>query len=87
MIRVTLLGTGGSAGVPLIGGADGHFQRAAHRTHAWLDRVLDWAARVGARRTVLTHMGTDLDWAWLSRHLPVGMEAGFDGQNLDCPSQ
>lgn len=65
----------------------GCFQRAAHRTHAWLDRVLDWGARVGARRTVLTHMGTDLDWAWLSRHLPVGVEAGFDGQTLDCPSQ
>lgn len=63
----------------------GCFQRAPHRTHAWLDRVLDWAARVGARRTVLTHMGTDLDWSWLRRHLPPGVEPGHDGMVLDCP--
>ena len=64
----------------------GCFQRAPHRMHAWLDRALDWAARVGARRTVLTHMGTDLDWAWLQHHLPAGVEPGFDGQTLNCPS-
>ena len=61
----------------------GCFQRAPHRTHAWLDRVLEWARRVGARRTVLTHMGPDLDWAWLCEHLPAGVEAGHDGQTLD----
>ena len=63
----------------------GCFQRAPHRTHAWLARALDWAARVGARRTVLTHMGTDLDWAWLRRTLPPGVEPGFDGMVLECP--
>lgn len=64
----------------------GCFQRAPHRTHAWLDRALEWAARVGARRTVLTHMGTDLDWAWLQRNLPPGVKPGFDGQVLECPA-
>lgn len=64
----------------------GCFQRAPHRTHAWVARALDWAARVGARRTVLTHMGPDLDWAWLQRTLPPGVEAGFDGLALDCPA-
>jgi phosphoribosyl 1,2-cyclic phosphate phosphodiesterase len=63
----------------------GCFQRAPHRTHAWLARVLEWAARVGARRTVLTHMGTDLDWAWLLQHLPPGVEPGFDGLVLAAP--
>jgi phosphoribosyl 1,2-cyclic phosphate phosphodiesterase len=61
----------------------GCFQREPHRTHAWLGRVLDWAARVAARRTVLTHMGTDLDWAWLRANLPPGVEPGFDGQVLE----
>jgi phosphoribosyl 1,2-cyclic phosphate phosphodiesterase len=28
---------------------------------------------------VLTHMGTDMDWAWLSANLPLGVEAGYDG--------
>jgi phosphoribosyl 1,2-cyclic phosphate phosphodiesterase len=65
----------------------GCFQRAPHRTHAWLARALEWAARVRARRTVLTHMGTDLDWAWMTQNLPPGVEPGFDGQVLECPEQ
>lgn len=61
----------------------GCFQRRAHKTHAHLDLVLRWAERVGARRTVLTHMGNDLDWAWLRRKLPPGVEPGHDGQVLE----
>ena len=57
----------------------GCFQREPHHTHAWLDRALEWVARVRPRRTVLTHMGNDLDWDWLLRHLPAGVEPGHDG--------
>jgi len=61
------------------------FQRAPHRTHAHFERVLSWADRVGARRTVLTHMGSDLDWAWMQANLPPGMEPAYDGLVLDLP--
>jgi phosphoribosyl 1,2-cyclic phosphate phosphodiesterase len=61
----------------------GCFQRAAHTTHANLDRVIEWSERVGARRTILTHMGPDMDWAWLQRRLPAGIEPGWDGMVLD----
>ena len=64
----------------------GCFQRGRHRTHAWLSRVLEWVARLRPRRTVLTHMGTDMDWAWLAAHLPPGVEAGYDGQLLHVSS-
>ena len=57
----------------------GCFQRMKHTTHANLERVIEWAQRVGARRTVLTHMGPDMDWAWLQARLPPGMEPGYDG--------
>ncbi len=63
----------------------GCFQRAPHRTHAWLDRVLGWVERVRPRRTVLTHMGTDMDWRWLTANLPHGVEPGQDGQILTVP--
>jgi phosphoribosyl 1,2-cyclic phosphate phosphodiesterase len=63
----------------------GCYQRAPHRTHAWVDRAVEWARMIGPRRTVLTHMGTDLDWAWLRDHLPPGIEAGHDGLVLDVP--
>jgi phosphoribosyl 1,2-cyclic phosphate phosphodiesterase len=60
----------------------GCFQRAPHLTHAHLELVLAWRARLGVRRTVLTHMGIDMDFAWLLGNLPPGVEAAVDGQVL-----
>ena len=57
----------------------GCFQRQSHTTHANVDQVIAWAERVGARRTILTHMGPDLDWSWLTRRLPPGIEPAHDG--------
>ena len=53
-----------------------------HWTHADLATVLSWVERLRPRRTVLTHMGTDMDWAWLRANLPPGVEAGYDGMVL-----
>ena len=53
-----------------------------HWTHAHLGRVLEWAERLRPRRTVLTHMGTSMDWAWMAANLPVGFEAAYDGMVL-----
>jgi phosphoribosyl 1,2-cyclic phosphate phosphodiesterase len=56
-----------------------------HWTHANLPTVLGWIERLRPRRTVLTHMGTDMDWAWLQANLPDGVEAGFDGMVIEFP--
>lgn len=58
------------------------FQRAPHPAHADLALVTRWARRLGIGRTVLTHMGTDMDWAWLHANLPPGIEAAHDGMIL-----
>ena len=58
-------------------------RHGSHKTHASLDVVLTWARRVGARRTVLTHMGTDMDFGWLQANLPAGIEPGYDGMVLE----
>lgn len=61
----------------------GCFQRTGpHRTHAHLEKVLGWVERIAPRRTMLTHMGTDMDWSWLIEHLPAGIEPGYDGLTL-----
>jgi phosphoribosyl 1,2-cyclic phosphate phosphodiesterase len=78
----------GEAAFEALAGVDtwvvGCFLRAGpHTTHADLPTVLRWIARVRPRRTVLTHMGTDMDWAWLAKHLPSGVEAGYDGMVLE----
>lgn len=55
------------------------YQRAPHPVHAWLERVGEWVGRLKPRRTILTHMGTDMDWAWLRANLPAGIEPAHDG--------
>jgi len=54
-----------------------------HWTHANLETVLRWNERIQPRRTVLTHMGTDMDWAWLKANLPPRVEPGYDGMTLE----
>jgi phosphoribosyl 1,2-cyclic phosphate phosphodiesterase len=54
-----------------------------HTTHAHLALVLEWVARLRPRRTVLTHMGTEMDWAWMCANLPAGVEPGYDGMVLE----
>jgi phosphoribosyl 1,2-cyclic phosphate phosphodiesterase len=59
------------------------FQRAHHPTHAYLARVLEWTERLKPARTILTHMGPDLDWAWMQQNLPAGIEPAHDGMVLE----
>jgi phosphoribosyl 1,2-cyclic phosphate phosphodiesterase len=58
-------------------------RKGPHWTHADLDTVLGWVERLRPRLTVLTHMGTEMDWGWMQANLPPGVEAGYDGMVLD----
>ncbi|AXY22991.1 Phosphoribosyl 1,2-cyclic phosphodiesterase [Komagataeibacter saccharivorans] len=58
------------------------FQRDDHLSHGWLDQVLYWRGIIQPRRTVLTHMGPDMDWGWMQENLPAGVEAAYDGMRL-----
>lgn len=63
----------------------GCFQKRPHKVHANLDQVLDWVALLKPRRTVLTHMSVEMDYATLRRELPPGIEPGYDGMVLEVP--
>lgn len=62
----------------------GCFQRQPHPVHAHVEKVIDWAMRLKPGRTVLTHMGPDLDWNWMRGALPPGIEPGYDGMTLEA---
>lgn len=53
-----------------------------HPTHFSLQESLNVADRVGAERTVFTHMTHDVLHAELSSRLPPGVELGYDGMCL-----
>lgn len=54
-----------------------------HHSHQLVDDALAFARRVGARRTLLTHMCHDIGLHHVvNRKLPQGVELAFDGMEL-----
>ena len=50
-----------------------------HPTHFSLAEAIAVAQRIGARRTLLTHIAHDIDHGRLEIPLPPGIELGYDG--------
>jgi phosphoribosyl 1,2-cyclic phosphate phosphodiesterase len=50
-----------------------------HPTHFSLEEAMDAAARIGAARTILTHLSHDVDHGALAVPLAPGVELGYDG--------
>jgi phosphoribosyl 1,2-cyclic phosphate phosphodiesterase len=50
-----------------------------HPTHYSVDEALEVAARIGARRTLFTHIAHEVEHGELERKLPKGVEVGHDG--------
>ena len=53
-----------------------------HPTHYSVDQAIEIARQVKPRRTYLTHMAHEIDYAKASRELPMGIEPGFDGLQI-----
>lgn len=54
-----------------------------HPSHFSVKQVLAWVERLKPKRTVLTHMTSELDYDTLRRDLPAGVEPAYDGMMLD----
>lgn len=55
-----------------------------HTTHFTVAEALEVIARVGARRSYLTHMTHDLGYAETNARLPAGVELAYDGLTVDA---
>ena len=55
----------------------------AHPTHASVSQALAWIERLKPRRSVLTNLHVDLDYATLRAELPAGVEPAHDGLELE----
>jgi phosphoribosyl 1,2-cyclic phosphate phosphodiesterase len=54
-----------------------------HPTHMHLTRALEEAARIGARRTLFTHIAHEVSHASVAATLPPGVELACDGLSLE----
>jgi phosphoribosyl 1,2-cyclic phosphate phosphodiesterase len=55
-----------------------------HSTHLSVDEALQVAARIGAARTILTHLAHEIDHDAPAVALPPGVEFGYDGLVFDA---
>lgn len=54
----------------------------AHPSHANLDQVRAWVDLLQPKRTILTHMGPNMDYQRLITSLPGNIEPGYDGMTI-----
>ena len=53
-----------------------------HSTHLHVDLALDYARKIGAQRTVFTHMGWELEYEAFAKSLPEGITPAYDGMQI-----
>lgn len=53
-----------------------------HPTHFNLDEAVEVAGQIGAERTLLTHIGHDLDHDVVTQALPEGIDLAYDGLKI-----
>jgi phosphoribosyl 1,2-cyclic phosphate phosphodiesterase len=72
--------------LPLMAGLDvwivDALRHDPHPSHMNLTESLDWIARVGTRRAVLTNLHSDLDYEALRAQLPANIQPAFDGMQI-----
>jgi phosphoribosyl 1,2-cyclic phosphate phosphodiesterase len=54
-----------------------------HSTHFGLDEAVEVAQRVGAQRTLFTHISHELEHEATNASLPPGIELAYDGQRIE----
>jgi phosphoribosyl 1,2-cyclic phosphate phosphodiesterase len=58
-------------------------REAPHPSHFNLEQALEAIETLRPRRTILTNLHVDLDYANLSKRLPQGIEPAFDGMRVE----
>nr|WP_210303610.1 MBL fold metallo-hydrolase [Rhizobium cellulosilyticum] len=58
-------------------------QYKRHPSHLSLEQALDWIARLGAKRAILTHMHIPLDYQTVMNETPDHVEPAYDGLSFE----
>ncbi|MEK6726818.1 MAG: GPMC system MBL fold metallohydrolase [Deltaproteobacteria bacterium] len=61
----------------------GALRYSPHTTHFSVQQALEVVRSLRPRRTILTHMGHEIEYEKASRELPEGVEPGYDGMRID----
>ncbi|OGQ58357.1 MAG: MBL fold metallo-hydrolase [Deltaproteobacteria bacterium RIFCSPLOWO2_02_FULL_53_8] len=61
----------------------GALRAKPHPTHFTIQQAIDAAQAIGAKRTILTHTGHNIDYVNDSKSLPDGVEFAYDGMVVE----
>lgn len=61
-------------------------QYKPHKTHAHLEKTLEWIDQVKPERAILTNLHVHMDYQTLLGELPDGVEPAYDGMELPASS-
>lgn len=53
------------------------------RFHAGLTTLLEYAERIKAKKTIITHMAVECDYAAVKAQCPAGVEPAYDGYEAE----
>ncbi len=72
--------------IPLLEGLDvwivDALRHQSHESHFSVKQAIAWSERLKPKRTILTHMTSELDYETLARQLPEGVEPAYDGMMI-----
>jgi len=54
-----------------------------NQKHLYYEKMLEWVSVVRPERTILTHMGSHMDYETLKNKLPEGIEPAYDGMIIE----
>ena len=73
--------------IPRLGGLDlliiDALQHKYHPSHLSLEQALEWIAKLGPHRAVLTHMHLPLDYDAVNATTPDHVQAAYDGMSIE----
>nr|HPG89965.1 MBL fold metallo-hydrolase [Hyphomicrobium sp.] len=74
------------ASLPLLEGLDvwvvDALRHTPHDSHFSVKQALAWVEKLRPKRTILTHMTSELDYEQLKAKLPAGVEPAYDGMSI-----
>lgn len=62
----------------------GALRERPHPSHFSIDEAIEASKVIGAKRTILTHMGHSVDYLKQKELLPAGVELAYDGMSFEA---
>ena len=61
----------------------GALREEPHESHAHFKLAFDWSKKINSKKTILTHLGVQSDYDYVSSICPKNVFPGYDGMTFE----